>query len=956
MRNGLLCIIGLLLVHPWVISAQQGSLYFKHFSVGKDLPSNEVYGLHEDHKGYLWITSDRGIVRFDGYIFEEMPVEGMPAVYPWFGIYEDSGSDRLYFTGLKAQLAVYENGRLKAYPHNDKLQELYGYYNINSFHSRNDSVWLGCDLLGIVLITPDGKIIREPKSKGIYLEKQTGMHKRWIGKATSKMPGEAIPLHIDWGRSWSVDTFFLTGLTGLEWLQLEGRDLFFLGNKLLVYQDGRLFSEHTFQHPILSACHMEGRKVLIGFKDGGAILYQLQGEAMQPRKVQVWLADLAVMAIQKDKQGGVWLATNENGLYYTYISRARVWGGNGKISVWFKLKNTIYVGYQSGEVQLFKSGELVKTVHTNVGRKPRDAGRATLAESIVGEVTGNQNNPALPGKSIPDIFHIDIDFIPHLANANTHYNIPNDIWKELSARRITSILSDSSGRVWIGTYDGLFLYEEDSLSLFGQEGNKKSLFTDRIVEIQSLADGRMVVATLGNGLIIFRGRQVQHVIIKKRSFRATIINNIEVEGDTIWLATNDGISKVEPVADSFHLIHYGEHWGLPTLAINELIISDDWLYFRWMDRMITIEKKLLSNPLTPFGKPEISLVSVDGVVQNRADQGTFEYNQKEIKIAFNCVNLANGRNQLFRYRLKGIDEKWYHTTSREAIFKHLAPGDYVFELQAADAHGGFLAPTTYYAFQIAPALWQQWWFLAASGMLLLLLAYLYFQNRLRTVKRNNQIRLELVESQQRALTMLINPHFIFNILNTAQAAILKEEKMAAASIISRFAKLMRLSLELSQNQFVLLSKEIELLEKYLDMEMVRTPGKFVYHVSADPELDVSAIQIPPMLVQPFVENAIKHGVMHLTDRTGEIAVSFYIEKGVLYCRVSDNGVGRVASGKINKGRLRNHRSMAIDITCRRLSLMHAQAGTRYSFKLTDKYDDNHLPLGTVVIFSIPDSI
>ncbi len=952
MKRSLLCIIGLFFICPWITSAQQSILYFKHFSVGKDLPSNEVYGLHEDQKGYLWITSDRGIVRFDGYHFTEMPVEGMPAVYPWFGIYKDYGSDRLYFTGLKAQLAVYENGQLKAYTHNDKLQELYGnnYYTINSFHARNDSVWLGNDALGIVLITPDGRTIRDPRPRGIYLEKKTGMHRRWTGEATHEMGQGVIPLHIDWGASQSVDTFFLSGLTGMEWLRVEGTDLLFLGDKVLVYRAGRLIGEHVLPYPILSACHMEGRKVLIGFKNGGAILYQLEGETMQPVQGRVWLADLSVMAIQKDKQGGVWLATNEKGLYYTYISRARIWEGEGKISVWFKLKDTVYVGYQSGEMQLFKSGERVKTIYAHTGRRSVGPGWPSLEQAFVEEVRGKRKEAGLSGKSISDIYYINTSLLPKLTKADSFYNIPPDIWKELKGRRITSVYRDRQRRVWVGTYDGLFVYGSDSISLFGQGGSRESLFKDRVVRIQTLADGRMVVATLGNGLIVFKDGQVQHVITKKRSFRATIINNIEVEGDTIWLATNDGISRVEPVADSFNLIHYDEHWGLPTLAINELIISDGWLYFRWVDRMVTIEKELLSNPLTPFGKPEIMFVSVDGVVQNRTDQGAFKHNQKELKIAFNCVNLANGQNQLFRYRLKGIDEQWYRTTSREAIFKHLAPGNYVFELQVADAYGRFLAPATYYAFQVAPAFWQQWWFPAASGMLLLLLAYLIFRHRLQVLKRNNQIQLELVESQQRALTMLINPHFIFNVLNTAQAAILKEEKMTAASIISRFAKLMRLSLELSHNQFVLLSKEIELLKKYLDMEMVRTPGKFVYNVSADPGLDISAIQIPPMLVQPFVENAIKHGVMHLTDRTGEIVISFYKEKDVLYCRVSDNGIGREASGKINKGRLRNHRSMAIDITCRRLSLMHTQAGTRYYFKLTDKYDDNHIPLGTELVF------
>lgn len=215
------------------------------------------------------------------------------------------------------------------------------------------------------------------------------------------------------------------------------------------------------------------------------------------------------------------------------------------------------------------------------------------------------------------------------------------------------------------------------------------------------------------------------------------------------------------------------------------------------------------------------------------------------------------------------------------------------------------------------------------------------------------MKLDLAENQQKALVQLISPHFIFNVLNTAQAAILKEDKMSAASIISRFAKLMRLSLELSRERFVLLEQEIELLKRYTDLEMTRTPGKFTYDTKVSADIDVTTIRIPSMLIQPFVENAIKHGVMHMIDKVGHIQLTFQQEGELLLCRIEDNGIGREKSASINASRLPKHHSVGIDITRKRLRLLHHEKNTEYRYFVEDKYDEDGNASGTAVVFSLP---
>jgi LytS/YehU family sensor histidine kinase len=176
--------------------------------------------------------------------------------------------------------------------------------------------------------------------------------------------------------------------------------------------------------------------------------------------------------------------------------------------------------------------------------------------------------------------------------------------------------------------------------------------------------------------------------------------------------------------------------------------------------------------------------------------------------------------------------------------------------------------------------------------------------------------------------------------------------MVAASLIARFAKLMRLSMELSKEKWVNLNKEIELLTKYFELEEIRSPGRFTYDIEAAPPLQPSQAMIPSMLIQPFVENAIKHGVMHLADKKGYIHIELRQEKGLLICTVDDNGIGRQQSGRINQNR-RGHQSSGIEITINRLRLLHREQNTTFLYEVIDKQDKEGRPEGTSIQFSIP---
>jgi len=949
----LLLLLSLFLLTVLPAGAQHRELFLKHFTVDQGLPSNEVYRILEDTSGYLWITTDRGIVRYDGYAFEEMPVAGSAEVYPWFGIQQDI-SGKIYFVGLKGHVAVYENGHLHAYPYNDKAAKLgVNYLTASQFLVRQDSIWFSYENEGNFVITPGGAVIEEKVAPGIYFDLSRQFFSVKWDKSASLRP--SIPIYIIWEHgAVSVDSLPRPADRGsgiLHHERVNGQDLFCVGRHVLFYRNGRRQGQFVFPRIVYSFAMLDDRHALVGFSNGGVGLYELR-EASLEGPLQVWLPGLSVTKILRDFQGGLWFATRENGLFYASPARSAYQQGQGPILFVGKQQQKIFAGYQSGLVQVFRKGEMLYQTQVPVSREERvtvytfsSSGdiMAFTGKGIYVHRNGWTRHPAKDPEELPGPEN------KLAAGYPMAYKL-RDIYArfDMSARRITAVFTDTGGRIWFGTYEGLYVYEEDTLIRYAA---RNPCFADRIVAIKELPDHTVAIATLGSGLVLYRDGRM-HLLNKKNGLVSSIINDIETDGDTVWMATNKGLSKAVFAAGRFHVWHYGESYGWPTLDIHMLSIVDGWIYFKWIDRLVMVEKSRLHD-LSPSGAPHITSVTAGGKYINAGDSGVFRYNQNSLKITYSSISLANGTRQVYRYRLQGFDDKWYVSAERQAVFTNLPPGAYTFSVQVADAQGNFLPLAARYSFEVRPAFWQQWWFPIAIGLLLLLLALFYFRARLRSVKNKNQLLLDLAENQQKALVQLINPHFIFNVLNTAQAAILKEDKMNAASIISRFAKLMRLSLELSREPFVRLDQEVELLKRYIDLEMIRTPGKFTYGIYVGPDIDAASVTVPSMLIQPFAENAIKHGIMHVTDRIAHLELRFEREGGLILCAVDDSGIGRERSASINASRLRKHHSVGIDITCRRLRLLHREKNTEYRYLVRDKYDEKGLPAGTVVIFSIP---
>lgn len=311
----------------------------------------------------------------------------------------------------------------------------------------------------------------------------------------------------------------------------------------------------------------------------------------------------------------------------------------------------------------------------------------------------------------------------------------------------------------------------------------------------------------------------------------------------------------------------------------------------------------------------------------------------------------------FRYRLAGsTDERVVEMDFNDELnFTNLSPGRYTLQVWAANSDGLWSGKPVELGIEIRPPWYQTWPFYLALTLALAGLFYAMYRYRVREVMQRerlqreaSELRRQAAETETAVLRLQMDPHFIFNSMNSIDAFILKGDKATAHDYLVRFADLMRAILNNSAQAMTNLEGEIELLEKYLRTEQMRIGARMQYAFEVAPEVDAYEEQIPTMILQPFVENAIWHGISPKAG-AGKIVVSFRHEGEELVCEVSDDGVGRGHSPSVKK-----HASKALSITERRLALLAA----RYPecpprFEIIDKKDENGAPAGTAVRFYFP---
>jgi hypothetical protein len=343
---------------------------------------------------------------------------------------------------------------------------------------------------------------------------------------------------------------------------------------------------------------------------------------------------------------------------------------------------------------------------------------------------------------------------------------------------------------------------------------------------------------------------------------------------------------------------------------------------------------------------------------NELEELSLKYDQNTIRIEAGIIDYYSRKKGLIRYKLEqnGKTGDWQYSPDYIIQYESLSPGSYRLVVQASNINNEFNSPEKILLINISPAFWNTWWFRTLAIATIILSVYLFYRSRIAFIrkeeKKKTAFNKQLAQIEMKALKAQMNPHFIFNCMNSINSYILENDKKKASDYLTKFSTLIRLILENSDKQKINLADELAMLETYIQLEQNRLDNKFDYHIHVDPSIKTTSFEIPSLILQPFVENAIWHGLIYKVEG-GMINISIKKSSNQLACIIEDNGIGRSNAALLKQQQSVKHHSMGMKVTEDRLRILNQLNLERPSVNITDLFTETNEPCGTRAEIIIP---
>ncbi len=553
---------------------------------------------------------------------------------------------------------------------------------------------------------------------------------------------------------------------------------------------------------------------------------------------------------------------------------------------------------------------------------------------------------------------------------NKKWTKPNEK-QNFIGKNLSVLLADKENQtMWIGGEDyGLFRYDEKTnrftLYRYEDENPKYSLAGYSVTGIAKDEKGRIWASTRTGGISCFDYNATADKAFFSLSTQNGLPSNeitslIADKKGRIWASTMKGLACIFPAnADNSKVYVFDKKSGLPSDKLDLPISKNDngdlflglkYDYFSFSPDSI-LNKKLSEKILiTNFKVFDTNVLDTLNI--NYLPKITLSWRQNFFAFTFASINFSLSEKNKYQYRLIGFDKTWQTTDeSRRAAYTNVPAGNYWLEVRSGRENQwnevGFRLHI-----QIIPPFWQTWWFQGMIICLILAAFYIFYQNKIRQIKKEETLKTafnqRLAKVEMTALRSQMNPHFIFNCLSSINRFILVNQPEIASEYLTKFARLIRLVLDNSRSELIPLSNELQALRLYIEMEQMRFANRFEFIENISSTVKPEHYEIPPLLIQPFVENAIWHGLMP-QEKAGILKIHIFLDNENLQIEIEDNGIGRKEAANYKS---QNHQSHATQITQERFEIVRQAYQIDASVDILDLYDDAGTAIGTKVILKL----
>lgn len=940
------------------------------------LPSSEIYHAIQDQEGYIWFASDHGLVRFDGYRFHSFGLqEGLPENSVFSFSTDPHG--RIWFSTFTGQFGFLDNGKPVSYKFNDQIQTFLTDEKKFSFRQNSfeiDTVgrlYFECKEFGIFVADTNGSITAidttgwHQSLNVLIIDKQRMIISRDLWRPLNQ-------IQLIEGETKQIIPFNppLEPANGLILSDIKRTPsgILYISTQqyMLKINNGAIIQTVRLPSNIVGFDINSQENIVVCTFSDGVFMYN---ESLQV--IEHCFQDKAVTSFLEDHEGGYWFTLLDNGLLYvpepTYLQfdqhiglpRERIINlrsdKSGKLRyctrsgfygmIW---NNELY----AGRIHIPKEGIIQEMLYdfrrdriwfaTTTGlfyistksdnqipivqefQHETFTQRPIIKKMLLDPITGDIWNGHRSGLScLSSTYSSDLE--PHFIAEFDEFIEAMEFSKE--------------GDLWIGTTNGLYKYTHKGFEFYGEmyPGLKQ-----RITALKQIGD-TLWIGTRGNGLLGITNGNIFN-LTSNDGLISNSISTIVASEEHIFIGTNKGLNILKRRSDIpgvFPILHYTVS-GITNLEITAMEMADNKLFIASPGKIIVIKDSFhLSNQKNII---RITNVSLAGKQIPITSYPVVDHSNNEAIFSYFAISYKFSGPHTYKHRLVGLSNEWTINQQTTVQYPYLPSGNYTFEVEVLNPDGSWTAAAEKFQFRILKPYWKKTWFIALfisiSLMIIIGISLLLYRGRI----RRKQLVTNLHLYQQEALTNQMNPHFLFNALNTVQRYILENDKVSSSRYLTKFSNLMRTTLNNLQEQLISIEKEIASLEVYLDLESARFKDRFTYHLNYSPEINPAETYIPVFLIQPLVENAIWHGLME-SPNYGKIEVSFIKSKNDLICQVSDNGIGREAAIKIKAQTGRE--SLGLSIIQKRLALISISTHTKSELVFEDLYDETGKASGTI---------
>ncbi len=955
------------MLHVCYLFAQaNGEVSFRHYDTKQGLPSTQIQGLFEDSRGYIWAITDRGAARFNGYEFTVLTTrDGLPTNNVLL-INEDR-KGRIWFMCNTGQYAFMEGDSILPYKGNERISTLLKDRLPGPFFFDDaDTLWI-TTFSGIQLFKCFGDSVSEFIPQSAKEASSPTYYLRKVGKKLVTL--QVGDITADNKISTDDNISYLLEVAGECKLACSveavpgtwavagpgGYVIFDESTNIQAFFNYSPYLFSTLEHDKtghLWLTNSNGAHRIRNFRNG-------------PDDSDAFFEGHFITAVLQDRAGNYWFGDRDNGVFFVPCLDVQVFN-TGTPSK----QNKCVALRKCGKDILYSDaqGYLYRTTGANVSEiiPTKIPSGVTLDFAVTSKgniVIGNKPHLFYPatGKLVELDKERTVRRAISLSDGRCAFALAdglafvdiNEKWqvlpKEIYKERSNALFEDDDGTLFIGTNNGVYKYSGDSIT---PELALNQSVKPRVSDLGRWRD-YLVIATRTAGLYLYKNEQVV-VIDESHGLLSNTIDCIEtLENGDIWIGSASGLQRLvieDLVKHVLTWFRIDNQKGLPSNEVNDILFSNHRLLVATNSGMCSID------PLSPGLKG-----STADVLLNHFSAGNtnllldeiriLKHDQNNIRFGFQSLNYRTGNNTRYRYMLSGVQNDWRITLNRTVDFWSLAPGKYVFEFAAMNEDGEWGTPQSV-SFEITAHFTQTWWFKIAVLLSVLLISLLVLYLLYQSKKRKLIIRAKITELRQQALNANMNPHFIFNALGSIQHFINSGRAEEANEYLADFSKLIRSNLENNRHSLVDLEDEIEGLKLYLKLEKLRFGEKLKYQVNVVQDFPLHECMIPPMLLQPYVENALMHGILPL-EEGGCVDIEVKADGEQYVVEIRDNGIGMKAALLYAD---KNKQSLAMKLNSERLAMLRELTGQAFEITAEDVSVANKGDRGTVITVKIPISI